>query len=54
MGRSRFNLIDRAIQDPEEKMRKLLFENERHQEIGRMIKNLWMLRNSMRDDLRAP
>ena len=24
-------LIDRSIQDPEEKMRKLLFENERHQ-----------------------
>ena len=47
-------LIDSYTQNPEEKLRKLLFENEKHQEIGRMIRNLWMLRKSMKDDLRPP
>ena len=45
-------LINGTIQDPVEKLRRLLFENEKYQEVGRMIKNLWVLRKSMRDDLR--
>ena len=47
-------LIDGSIQDPEEMLRKLLFENEKYQETGRMIRNMWMLRKIMRDDLRPP
>ena len=47
-------LIDGTTQDPVEKLRRLLFENEKYQETGRMIKNLWILRKSMRDDLRPP
>ena len=47
-------LINGTNQDPVEKLRKLLFENEKYQEVGRMIKNLWVLRKSMRDDLRPP
>ena len=47
-------LIDGTTQDPVEKLRRLLFENKKYQETGRMIKNLWILRKSMRDDLRPP
>ena len=49
-----YGLIDPNVQNPEEKLRKLLFENGKHQEIGRMIRNLWMLRKSIRDDIRPP
>ena len=47
-------LIDGTTQDPVEKLRRLLFENKKYQETGRMIKNLWILRKSMRDDLKPP
>ena len=43
-----------AQQDAEEKLRQLLFENKEHQEVGKMINNLWLLRKNMRDDLRPP
>merc|ERR1711874_706091 len=36
-----YNLIDENIHSSEEKMSKLLFRNNKHQEIGKMIKNLW-------------
>merc|ERR1712179_649578 len=39
-ARSR-DLLDRGTRDPEEVMRILLFRDERGQEIGRMIRNLW-------------
>ena len=42
-----YNLLDREIKDPEERMRTLLFRNERRQDIGRMIKNLWDLRRQL-------
>ena len=42
-----YNLLDRKIKDPEERMRILLFRNERRQDIGRMIKNLWDLRRQL-------
>ena len=32
-------------------MRKLLYRNEKHQEIGRLIKNLWNLRRELLDKL---
>merc|ERR1712179_291989 len=35
------DLLDRGTRDPEEVMRILLFRDERGQEIGRMIRNLW-------------
>ena len=47
-------LIVSYTQNPEKKLRKLLFENEKHPQIGRMIRNLLMLRKSMEDDLRPP
>ena len=36
-----YNLINRDIQNSEERMRNLLFKDNRFQEIGNMIKNLW-------------
>ena len=47
-----YNLIDRSIRNPEERLRKLLYKNGKHQEIGKLIKNLWMLRKDMKNDLR--
>ena len=46
-----YNLIDKDIDDPEERMRKLLYRNEKHQEIGRLIKNLWSLRRELINNL---
>merc|ERR1712179_771878 len=36
-----YNLIDKKIDDPEERMRVLLFRNENRQEVSRMIKGMW-------------
>ena len=36
-----YNIIDRRTVNTEERMRKLLFRDERHQEIGYMIKKMW-------------
>ena len=47
-----YNLIDRNIQDSEEKMRKLLFRNKNHQEIGQMIKELWTERKEILDNIK--
>ena len=49
-----YNLIDRSIRNTEERLRKLLYKNGKHQEIGKLIKNLWMLRKEMKNDLRPP
>merc|ERR1711909_246835 len=35
------DLLDRGIENPEEMMRKLLFREERGQEVGKMIRKLW-------------
>ena len=42
-----YDLIDRNLSSSEEKMRKLLFRNNRFQEIGNMIKNLWTEREKI-------
>merc|ERR1711874_565357 len=42
-----YNLIDRNINNSEERMRKLLFRNNKYQEIGTMIKNLWTNRKKI-------
>ena len=36
-----YNLIDKSINNPEERMKTLLFRNNNYQEIGKMIKKLW-------------
>merc|ERR1711909_213930 len=45
-----YDLINKKLRDPEERMRALLFRNENHQEVGRMIKALWDLRDKMLKD----
>ena len=35
------DLLEAGVRDPEEKMRILLFRNERRQEVGKMIRTLW-------------
>jgi len=45
-----YDLINKKLSDPEERMRALLFRNENHQEVGRMIKALWDLRGKMLKD----
>merc|ERR1712179_383414 len=45
-----YDLINKKLIDPEERMRALLFRNENHQEVGRMIKALWDLRGKMLKD----
>merc|ERR1712179_712817 len=42
-----YNLLDKEIVDPEERMRVLLFRNEDRQEIGRMIKDMWDMRGQL-------
>ena len=42
-----YKLIDRYIRNPEERMRKLLFRDNRHWEIGKMIKDLWVERRKI-------
>ena len=46
MEGSQMNAEDKTIQ--------LLFRNKNHQEVAKMIKNMWNLRKRMRDDLRPP
>merc|ERR1712055_1028324 len=49
-GKRNYDLINKELIDPEERMRALLFRNENHQEVGRMIKALWDLRGKMLKD----
>merc|ERR1712105_3142 len=42
-----YNLINRDIQNSEDRMRSLLFKDNRFQEIGYMIKNLWVKRRNI-------
>ena len=42
-----YNLINKDIQNSEERMRSLLFKDNRFQEIGNMIKNLWTERRNI-------
>ena len=49
-----YKLIDRNIQNPEDWLRKLLYKNKEHQEVGKLIKNLWTLTKDLRNDLMPP
>ena len=47
-------LMHGTQQSTEEKLVQLLFENKEHQEVGKMIKKLWMTRKRIKEDLRPP
>ena len=40
-------LFDDRIQDPKERMIELLFRQKKHQEVGKMLKNLWNRRKAI-------
>ena len=42
-----YDLIDKNLQSSEERIRKLLFRDNRFQEIGKIIKNLWTEREKI-------
>ena len=46
-GKRDYNLIDRGIEDPEQRLIKLLFTQEDHQGVGRMVKGLWFRRKAI-------
>ena len=46
-----YNLLDQNTSDPEERMRKLLFRDERCWEVGKLIKDLWDLRSELLNKL---
>ena len=39
-----YNIIDRNIENPEERMRVFLFRNKKHQMVSKMLRDLWELR----------
>ena len=45
--RRNYEIIDKNICNSEERMRKLLYRNKKHQEVGKQIKNLWDLRKKL-------
>ena len=44
-----YDIIDRSIREPEERMRVLLFRNQNHTLVGRLIRRLWDLRKRNRN-----
>ena len=46
-GKRNYGIIDIRIQDPEERMIELLCRQKKHQEVGKMIKNLWNRRKAI-------
>ena len=46
-----YDLLDKRIRDPEERMRKLLFRDERRQSIGKLIRDLWNHRKQLLKEL---
>ena len=46
-GKRDYNLLDRDIEDPEQRMIELLFRQEDHQGVGRMVKELWYRRKAI-------
>ena len=39
-----YNIINKDIENPEERMRILLFRNRNHQAVSKMLRDLWELR----------
>ena len=46
-GKRDYNLLNRNIEDPRQRMIELLFGQEDHQGVGRMVKVLWYRRKSI-------
>ena len=46
-GKRNYEIIDRSILEPRQRMIKLLYRQRNYQEVGNMIKNLWMRRKAI-------
>ena len=46
-----YQVIDGNIDNPEERMRKLVYRNNRYQEVGKQIKKLWDLRKKLLEEI---
>ena len=46
-GKRNYNLIDRSIEDPRQRMINLLFNQRNYQEVGNMVRNLWLRRKAI-------
>ena len=46
-GKINYEIIDRSILEPRQRMIKLLYRQRNYQEVGNMIKNLWMRRKAI-------
>ena len=46
-GTRNYELLDKNISNPEDRMRKLLFRDSRCYEVGKMVKDLWTLRRKL-------
>ena len=49
-----YNLLDRDIRDPEDRMRKLLYRDDRSWRVGKLIKDLWDLRRKLLKEIEKP
>ena len=49
-----YNLLDKNIRDPEERMRKLLYRDNRCWKVGKLIKDLWDLRRKLLKEIGKP
>merc|ERR1712179_519963 len=49
-----YNLLDREIRDPEDRMRKLLYRDDRCWRVGKLIKDLWDLRRKILRNIEKP
>ena len=46
-----YQVIDESIDNPEERMRKLVYRNSKYQEVGKQIKKLWDLRKKSLEEI---
>ena len=46
-GKRDYKIIDNSISDTRQRMITLLFKQRKHQEVGKMIKNLWNRRKAI-------
>ena len=49
-----YNLLNGDISDPEERMRTLLYRDERSWRVGKLIRDLWDLRSKLLKEIEKP
>ena len=49
-----YDLLDKNISDPEDRMRTLLYRDDRSWKIGKLIRDLWDLRRRLLKEIEKP